>query len=139
MFNVSLGPIPGFWLQSFFESESCFVLYLRSYTQSPLLLFQRKGNNSFTIFSSTKTNKLSGNIIINNDLDNLSDISPLVSGKMIYSDNCIYCMVEAMELKNAFEKKIDSPVNHKLSRETEEALRQLDEFSNPVIMKVHLK
>jgi len=140
MFNIAGGPPYGYQVQSFIETGSFLFLVLTSFKEPLIFVFYNKNTNTTSITKNFNERPFS-QIYIKNDLDGIVPFAPMnESGYMFHYDNCLYSVLEA---KVFFEAYKHAPERYRQAsqylREMAPSLSLVNEFSNPVLMKVYLK
>jgi len=142
MFNLLLGPPSGYWVESFTETNSFLVVSLKSFKEQTLLAIFEKENNSVKILANKYYKPRTNNqVYLRNDIDRLISF-PVVSknGNIFYYDGCLYSVIEAKEFTEAYRKAPEKTKNAtRYLRNMSPVFREINEFSNPVIVKAYLK
>ena len=140
MFNIAGGPPPGYQVQSFVETKSFLFLVLKSFREPQIFVVFNKTTNKAGIFKNTEV-KTNAQVWVKNDLDGIAPFTPMNrSGYLFYHDDCLYCVLEAKEFSDAYGTASEqNKTSTKYLRKMAPAFSSVNEFSNPVIMKVHLK
>jgi hypothetical protein len=131
----------GYWFRSFAESSNYLFLVLRSESNPRIFGIYNKTNDSIKLSINKDINFTSWNIYLENDLDNLVNFYPIGPlGNLFYYEGCLYAIVEA----NIFSEKYKSASAETKSsteylRNMAPIFESINEFSNPIIMKVYLK
>ncbi len=135
------GPPSGYVVQSFVETRSFFFLVLTSYKEPELFAVYNKRTDSVKVFKNKYYEKLSSQVFLRNDLDNLISFPPMnQSNFLYYYDGCLYGVIEATDFAEAYRKASGETKNStEYLRTMAPALSKITEFSNPIIMKVSLK
>jgi hypothetical protein len=85
---------------------------------------------------------MNNQIYLKNDLDNLITF-PLMSktiGTIFYFDNCLFSLIESKEFAKAYKSvSVKTKRATKYLRDMAPIFDKIDEFSNPVLIKVYLK
>jgi len=99
-----------------------------------------KTTNKAGIFKNAEV-KTNAQVWVKNDLDGIAPFTPMNrSGYLFYHDDCLYCVLEAKEFSDAYGTASEqNKTSTKYLRKMATAFSSVNEFSNPVIMKVHLK
>lgn len=140
MYNFATGPLNGYWVQSFIETDNSLFITLKSFRHPMVFVIFNKQKKSMKAILGVNDNDICLPCF-RNDLDNLIPFTPMNSiGFLYYHDGCLYSIIEAKEFvmryKNASEA---SKRGTKYLRNISNVLERIDEFSNPIIMKVYLK
>jgi len=142
MFNISDGPPNGYWIESFADTHSFLFLMAKSFKAPGLLCIYLKDSDS-TVISSNRGYKTQEQLVyMKNDLDYLVPFPPMrkQTGQFLYYEECLYSVIEAKDFTAVYnaastEKRTSSEYLRKMAP----VFSKIDEFSNPVIMKVYLK
>ena len=140
MYKFATGPLKGYWVQSFVDTDYFLFITLKSFRYPMLFVVFNKQKNSIKTISGE-------NIIDNylpcfrNDLDNLIPFTPMNNiGYLFYHKCCLYSIIEAKEFAKNYKKASETSIKSTKSiRNMSPLLDRIDEFSNPIIMKVYLK
>lgn len=141
MFDISGGPPAGYWMQSFSETDRFLFLMLVSH-KGPQVLVTNDRNTGATEMNTLKEFKRAyTRVYLKNDIDNLIPFAPVnENGYFISSGNCMYSIVDGDEFSRYYRNPSEATRNDtKYLRQMAPILDTIDEFSNPVIMKVSLK
>lgn len=142
MFNIAGGPPNGYWVQSFIESRSFLIIVLRSFTEPKILAIYDKYSDSIKMSTIPFFDKEINQVFLRNDLDKIIAFPAMSKsdGNLFYYNECLYSVVEASEFADAYHKASEkSKRSTKYLRDLSPVLSQVNEFSNPVIMKIYLK
>ncbi len=131
----------GYRINSFAETNSFLFFLLGSYRDDIVFVVQNKKENSLKMILDRISKFSYNNAYFRNDLDGIVDFNPLNSqGKIIYYKECLYSIVDAKRFHTAYQS-----ASLKLKNSSEYLIKMasifnsIDEFSNPIIMKVYLK
>ncbi len=141
MFDFSNGLPSGYWVQSFYEANRFMFLMLISH-KGPQVLVTYDRNTGATGMNTLKEFKRAyTRVYLKNDIDNLIPFAPVnENGYFISSGNCIYSIIDGDEFSRYYRNASEETRNAtKYLRQMAPILDTIDEFSNPVIMKVSLK
>jgi len=143
MFNLAGGPPLGYWIDSFVEAKSFIFFVFSSFKEPRLFAIFNKETGSVKVLANKYYDPRANNqIYLKNDLDNIIAF-PLMSktvGTIFYFDNCLYSIIESKDFAKAYTSvSVKSKRATKYLRDMAPVFGKIDEFSNPVIMKVHLK
>ncbi len=141
MFDFSNGLPSGYWVQSFYEANQFMFLMLISH-KGPQVLVTYDRNTGATEMNTLKEFKRAyTRVFLKNDVDNLVPFAPVnENGYFIASGNCMYCIIDGGEFSRYYRNASETTRNAtKYLRQMAPILDTIDEFSNPVIMKVYLK
>ncbi len=141
MFSFTSNIPNGYWVQSFTETESFLFLVLISRKGSELFSVYNKNSDLLKTFKRKQYERVYDQIYTRNDLDNLAAFPPMNrKGYMVYKNNCLYSVIEAKEFANAYSKATEKTKKAtKYLRGMAPVFKDINEFSNPIIMKVYLK
>ncbi|HSO26273.1 MAG TPA: 6-bladed beta-propeller [Methanobacteriaceae archaeon] len=141
MFNTSSGPPYGYQIQSFIETKTFLFLVLTSFRENELFAVLNKNTNSLQVFTGKNTDRPFSQIYVKNDLDNLVPFPPMnKKGYLYFYDGCLYSVIESKVFAEAYKNaSFDSKRATGYLRNMAEIFSKINEFSNPIIMKVHLK
>jgi hypothetical protein len=141
MFNLASAFPYGYWVQSFIETRNLFILVLRSYYNPEIFAVLNKRTGTVNAFKNRYYERPSSQIILKNDIDQLIMFPPMNrEGDLYYYNGCLYSVVEAKEFSDAYCKASEKTKNAtRYLREMAPIFDEIDEFSNPVIVKVYLK
>lgn len=143
MFNISAGPPDGYWIESFADTHSFLFLMAKSFKDPGLLCVYLKDSDS-TVVSSNKSyiTQEQRLVYMKNDLDYLVPFPPMrkQTGQFLYHEEYLYSVIEAKDFVAAYNAaSTEKRTSSEYLRKMEPLFSKIDEFSNPVIMKVHLK
>ncbi len=140
-FNLAGGPPSGYMVQSFTETESYLLLVLNSYKYPQMFAVYNKNTNSTSIFRNNDYVSSTREVYLKNDLDNLIPFPPMnKDGYLFYYDGCLYSVIEAIDFVKYFKSRhSEAKSSSRYLRSMDPVLSNITEFSNPVLMKVHLK
>jgi len=142
MFNLAGGPPLGFWVQSFIDTKSFLFIVLKSFKEQRLFAVINKQNDSVKIMANKNYDpRMNTQVYLKNDLDNIIAFPPMSeNGDFFYYDNCFYSVIEAKDFANAYQSASVKVKNSTSYLKTmAPVFNSINEFSNPVIMKVYLK
>lgn len=141
MFNFASAFPNSYWVQSFAESSSMLLLVLRSYHKPEIFIVYDKSKDSFKAIRNLNYERPSDQIYLRNDLDKIIAFPPMnKNGNLNYSKGCLYSIIEANDFVMAYRKASEKTKSAtKYLREMAPTFNKINEFSNPVIMKVYLK
>ena len=141
MFSFTSNIQDGYWVQSFMETESFLFLVLLSRKRSEIFSVYNKNSDLLKSFTRKQFEGVYDQVYIRNDLDKIAPFPPMnQKGYMVYKDNCLYGVIEAEEFAKAYNKATEKTKKAtKYLREMAAVFKDIDEFSNPVIMRVYLK
>jgi len=141
LYNFAGGPLEGYYVQSFVETDLFLFISLKSFRNPALFTMFNKMNGSLKTFSSNQIETDDTPVFIRNNLDKIIPFPVMdVDGFFHYFNNSFYSLIESkyfvQKYRNTSEKlKRSSTYLIKMSN----ILNNVDEFSNPVLMKVDLK
>lgn len=143
MFNISAGPPDGYWIESFADTHSFLFLMAKSFKDPGLLCVYLKDSDS-TVISSNKSyiTQEQRLVYMKNDLDYLVPFPPMrkQTGQFLYHEEYLYSVIEAKDFVAAYNAaSTEKRTSSEYLRKMEPLFSKIDEFSNPVIMKVYLK
>lgn len=140
-FNLAGGPPSGYMVQSFTETESYLLLILNSYKYTQMFAVYNKNTNSTSIFRNNDYVSSTREVYLKNDLDNLIPFPPMnKDGYLFYYDGCLYSVIETIDFVKYFKSgHTKAKSSSRYLRTMDPVLSNITEFSNPVLMKVHLK
>ena len=142
MFNIGAGPPEGFWVHSVAESENYLFLTLSSFKRPKIFALFDKESGKIELSTIADFDSRGNQVFLKNDLDFLADF-PVFSkseGHLFYSDECLYSVLEATYFSEIYSKATEESKNSsEYLRNMRPVFDSVDEFSNPVIMKVYLK
>lgn len=133
----------GYYVQSFVDSHSFLFTVLRSATKPQIVSIFEKKNGNTTIVKAPESadNNRNSRIFLKNDLDFLVPF-PVMNqkGYMTLYDNCLYGIIEAKEFVKFYQKASEKLKNSSdYLKNMASGLSNIDEFYNPIIVKVYLK
>lgn len=141
MFNTS-GKAPyGYQVQSFIESKNFLFLVLRSFQESEILVVYNKNKDSIKIYKNSNFQKPSDQVYLKNNLDELITF-PLMNKNayLFYHENCLYTVIESTDFVKDYKyASQDKKGTTKYLREKISLFNSVNEFSNPIIIRVYLK
>lgn len=142
MFNIGAGPPEGFWVHSVAESENYLFLTLSSFKRPKIFALFDKESGKIELSTIADFDSRGSQVFLKNDLDFLADF-PVFSkseGYLFYSGECLYSVLEATYFSEIYSKATEESKNSsEYLRNMRPVFDSVDEFSNPVIMKVYLK
>ncbi len=140
-FNLAGGPPNGYKVQSFVETESFLFLVLQSFKEPQIFAVFNKITNSTRIFKNNDRDPSNKQVFLKNNLDNIIPFPPMnKSGYLFYYEGCLYSVIEAKDFMEAYLSATEkTKKSSKYLKSMESAFSSIDEFSNPIIMKVYLK
>jgi len=141
MFDISGGPPAGYWIQSFYETDRFLFLMLVSHKGPQVLVTYDKNSGATEMNTLKEFKRAYTRVFLKNDVDNLVPFAPVnENGYFIASGNCMYCIIDGGEFSRYYRNASETTRNAtKYLRQMAPILDTIDEFSNPVIMKVYLK
>jgi hypothetical protein len=141
MFDIAGGPPYGYQVESFSETKSYLFIVLTSFKEPTLFVVYFKNNNSIRIYKDENEDKAFRQLYLKNDLDHLMDFPPMDwNTHLYYHDGCLYSAVYAKDFYRTYQLSTEGIRNSsKYLRTIAPALKNITEFSNPVIVKVFLK
>ena len=141
MFDLASVFPNGYWVQSFIETRNFLLVVLRSFYNPEVFAVFNKRTGSVDAYKNRSYERPSSQIYIKNDIDQIILFPPMNrEGDFYYNDGCLFSVVEAKEFSEAYRKASDKTKNAtRYLRNMAPILDEIDEFSNPVIMKVYLK
>jgi len=142
MFNIGAGPPEGFWVHSVVESKNYLFLTLSSFKRPKIFVIFDKSSGKTELSTIPDFNSRGNQVFLKNDLDFLADF-PVFSkseGHIFYSGECLYSVLEAKYFKESYSKASEERKNSsEYLRNMRPVFSSVNEFSNPVIMKVYLR
>jgi hypothetical protein len=144
IFNMNYGDRSkpyGYNIHSFAETNSFLFLSLGSYRDDIVFVVQNKRDNSIKMILDRISKWTYNNAYFKNDLDGIVDFNPLNNeGKFHYYKECLYSIVEASDFKKAYQSVSNKSTNSsEYLTKMAPTFKSIDDFSNPIIMKVYLK
>lgn len=142
MFNIADGPPSGYWIESFVETKSFLFLMIKSFRNPDLLCVYNKRTGAEIVTSNKDYKTQDQQVFMKNDLDHLVAFPPMSkrAGLFFYSDECLYSVIEAKDFADAYNSaSVEITSSSDYLRKMAPVFSKIDEFSNPVIMKVFLK
>lgn len=142
MFNISTGPPEGFWVHSIAESENYLFFTLSSFKRPKIFALYDKISGRLKVSTIPYFDSQGSQVYLKNDLDFLVDFPAFnkSQGYIFYSGECLYSVLDAKYFMEAYNKTVEERKNSsEYLRDMKPVLSSVTEFSNPVIMKVHLK
>ncbi len=141
LYNFARGPLEGYYVQSFVETDLFLFISLRSFRNPALFTMFNKVNGSIRTFSSNQIETDDTPVFFRNNLDKIIPFPVMdIVGFFHYFNNSLYSFIES---KDFVEKYKNTPEKLKRSSkylvEMSNTLNNVDEYSNPVLMKVNLK
>jgi hypothetical protein len=136
-----VGPPKGYKVQSFIEADNFLFFVLRSFIEPPLFAVYNKKSDKLRIITHKNIELPTDQIFLRNDLDDLLPFSPMnKNGYMTYKNNCLYSVIDAGEFAKAYKKKKLRRGNTEgHNKKMNSSLSEIDEFDNPVVLKLYLK
>lgn len=142
MFNIGAGPPEGFWVHSIAESKNYLFLTLSSFKRPKIFVIFDKSSGKTELSTIPDFNSRGNQVFLKNDLDFLADF-PVFSkseGHIFYSGECLYSVLDAKYFKESYSKASEERKNSsEYLRNMRPVFSSVNEFSNPVIMKVYLR
>jgi len=136
-----VGPPKGYKVQSFIEADNFLFFVLSSFIEPSLFAIYNKKSDKLRIITHKNIELPNDQIFLKNDLDNLLPFTPMNgNGYMTYKNNCLYSVIEAGEFAEAYRKyfrRKSTPEDYITKMDS--VLAEIDEFNNPVIIKLYLK
>jgi hypothetical protein len=131
----------GYKINSFAETNSFLFLLLGSYQDDLVFVVQNKRDNSTKMILDRISKFEYSNAYFKNDLDGIVDFNPLNrQGKFIYYKECLYSILDAKSFNKAYQSASNKSKNSsEYLIKMVPILKSIDDFSNPIIMKVYLK
>jgi hypothetical protein len=131
----------GYKINSFAETNSFLFLLLGSYQDDLVFVVQNKRDNSTKMILDRISKFEYSNAYFKNDLDGIVDFNPLNrQGKFIYYKECLYSILDAKSFNKAYQSASNKSKNSsEYLIKMAPTFKSIDEFSNPIIMKVYLK
>jgi hypothetical protein len=131
----------GYSINSFAETNSFLFIVLDSFIDDYVFVVQNKRDNSIKMVLDKISKWAYNNAYFKNDLDGIVDFNPLTEqGKFIYFKECLYSVVDAKRFKKAYQSASNKSKNSsEYLIKMAPTFKSIDEFSNPIIMKVFLK
>ncbi len=142
MFNIADGPPDGYWIESFVDTESFLLLMIKSFKNPELLCVYNKSTGTKRISSNKGYKTQDQQVFMINDLDQLVAFPPMSKreSRFFYYDECLYSVIEAKDFADAYNSaSAEIRTSSDYLRKMAPMFSKIDEFSNPVIMKVYLK
>lgn len=136
-----VGPPKGYQVQSFIETQNFLFLVLSSFSEPQLFAIYNKKTDLVRIIRDKNVELPLKQIYLRNNLDNLVPFSPMnQNGYLTYSDNCLFSVIEAGEFANVYSKASVKTKNAtKYLKGMISILDEIDEFDNPIIIKLFIK
>jgi hypothetical protein len=141
MFNFTGSQPSGYQVQSFIETKRFLLIVLKSIKEPQMFVVFNKLKNSTKIFKNKIWSRPSSPIYLKNDLDNIVPFPPMNQiGYLFYYRECLYGIIEAKDFANAY-KTASSDYKKETGylRSMAPVFSTINEFSNPIVMKVYLK
>jgi len=142
MFHLmETGPPFGYTVQSSIESKSFLFLSLTSFMEPQLFALFDKDSQTVRIYSSNDSKNQTKQVYLKNDLDHLIAFPPAnKKGYIDYFNGCLYSIINAADFEEAYSSASERIKNSSAYlKSMHPVLSEIDENSNPVIMKVYLK
>jgi hypothetical protein len=141
MFDFTNGLPYGYWVQSFYEANQFLFLMLISHKGPQVLVTYDKNSGAIEMNTLKEFKRAYTRVYLKNDIDNLVPFAPVnEDGYFISFGNCLYSILDAEEFSRYYRTASETTRNATKSlREMGPIFNKIDEFSNPVIMKVYLK
>ncbi|MBE0674340.1 MAG: 6-bladed beta-propeller [Bacteroidales bacterium] len=142
MFNIADGPPGGYWIESFVDTKSFLFLMIKSFRNPELLCVYNKRTGAKIVTSNKDYKTQDQQVFMKNDLDHLVAFPPMSkrAGLFFYYDECLYSVIEAKDFADAYNSaSVEIKTSSDYLRKMAPVFSKIDEFSNPVIMKVFLK
>jgi len=136
-----VGPPKGYKVQSFIEADNFLFFVLRSFIEPPLFAIYNKKSDKLRIITHKNIELPNDQISLKNDLDDLLPFSPMnKNGYMTYKNNCLYSVIDAGEFAKVYKiKNLRRGITEGHNKKINPSLNEIDEFDNPVIIKLYLK
>ncbi len=141
MFNIAGGPPSNYWIQSFVETRNFLLMVLKSFKENQLLVCYNKLSGNIRITKRDTCSSINDPVYFNNDIDKLVPFPPMNRyGYFFYFDNSLYSLIEAKDFIEAYQSASDkTKTSTKHLQNMTKEFNRINEFSNPVLMKVYLK
>lgn len=142
MFNIADGPPAGYRIESFVDTKSFLLLMVKSFKNPALLCVYHKRTGTKIISYNRGYNTQDQQVFMKNDLDYLVPFPPMSkrAGKFFYYDECLYSVIEAKNFADAYNSASEEiKTSSDYLRKMAPVFSKINEFSNPVIIKVFLK
>jgi hypothetical protein len=140
-FNIAGGPPNGYIVQSFAESKTYLVMVLQSYKKPQIIAFYNKQNKTTKIYKNKDLEHPFNQVYLKNDLDRLMPFTLInKNGYLSYYDGCLYSLIEANIFSGTYLSASESlKSSSQYLKRMSPVFSQINEFSNPIIIKVTLK
>lgn len=141
MFDISEGPPAGYWIQSFYETNRFLFLMLVSHKGPQVFVTYVKNTDVMELHTLKEFKRAYTRVYLKNDIDNLVPFAPVnENGYFISFGNCLYSVIEGGEFAGFYRTASETTRNATIYlREMAPVFNKIDEFSNPVIIKVYLR
>ena len=136
-----VGPPKGYKVQSFIEADNFLFFVLSSFIEPSLFAIYNKKSDKLRIITHKNIELPNDQISLKNDLDDLLPFSPMnKNGYMTYKNNCLYSVIDAGEFAKVYKiKNLRRGITEGHNKKINPSLNEIDEFDNPVIIKLYLK
>ncbi|HLO58612.1 MAG TPA: 6-bladed beta-propeller [Bacteroidales bacterium] len=142
MFIVSDNPPTGYLVQAFFETKTFLIFEITSLTDTGILVVYNKENNSTKLYPCNGERNIHTQrmmvVYLRNDLDGILPI-PF---KRVFncSEGYFYAAINAMDFQKAWSSASEqTKTSSEYLRKMHPVLSQINENSNPVILKIHMR
>lgn len=138
---IGADPPSGYKVQSFVETGSFLILVLQSFKEPQMFAVYNKNTNSIHIIKNKDSEPSRNQVFLQNDLDQIIAFPAMdKTGYLYFYGNCLYSVIGAGDFTKAYKLAFNN--NKRSSRYLKNmtpVFNQITEFSNPIIMKVHIK
>ena len=142
MVNIGAGLPEGFWVHSVAESKNYLFLTLNSFKRPKIFALFDKESGEIELLTIAEFDSRWNHVFLKKDHDFLTDF-PVFSkseGHIFYSGECLYSVLEAKYFSETYGKATEESKNSsEYLRNMRPVFGSVNEFSNPVIMRVYLK
>jgi hypothetical protein len=142
MVNIGAGPLERFRVHSVTESNNYLFLTLNSFKRPKIfVLFDKKSGES-KLLTITGFDSRWSHVFLKKDHYFLTDflVFSKSEGHIFYSGECLYSVLEAKYFSETYGKATEKSKNSsEYLRNMRPVFGSVNEFSNPVIMRVYLK
>lgn len=141
MFDLSRGLPKGYWIQSFAEFEDFIFITLVSFKGSQIFVIYDKESSLYRLLTTRKYERTYTQVYLKNDLDNIVPFAPMdKDGYLHYYKDCLYSVIDSKEFISYYSRTPKRvKIASKYLRGMAPILSEIDEFDNPIIIKIYLE
>jgi hypothetical protein len=144
MFIVSDNPPAGYGVLSFFETKSLLIFTITSFTDPGILVIYNKESKSAKLYPCNGDRNIHTQwmqqVYLRNDLDGIIPVPFTTRDFYNYKDGYFYVTINAMDFQQAWSAASEkTKTSSEYLRKMYSVLSRINENSNPVIMKIHMR